>query len=134
MTTTTNAQQGRTNRRRGGDAERELAKLLAERLGIAVSRNLQQTRDGGYDLLLTGWSLEVKRAVARSRLADWWRQTVQQAEQAKRKPALAYRLDRRPWRVIVALADVMPTAGGQSPDLTAELCIDGFALLVRELL
>ena len=133
MTQKTKVQQGKTNRRRGCNSERELAKLLFDRLGVAVSRNLQQTRDGGYDLLLTGWSLEVKRAT-RPRLADWWRQTVQQAEQARLKPALAYRLDRRPWRVVVALADVMPAAGGQSPDLTAELCIDGFALLVRELL
>lgn len=120
-------------RNKGAGGERELARLLTDRLGCLVTRNLQQARAGGHDLLLPGWSLEVKRA-ARPRLADWWLQTVTQAETARLKPALAYRLDRRPWRVVVALADLLPTAGGQSALLTAELCLDGFALLVRETL
>ena len=47
---------------KGKSAERELAKLLGDHLGLELSRNLDQTRDGGYDLIgLPGIALEVKR-------------------------------------------------------------------------
>ena len=50
-------------RTKGAGGERELARLLQEHLGIPVNRNLQQTRQGGADLIdVPGWAIEVKRA------------------------------------------------------------------------
>ena len=118
-------------RRKGKKGENELARLLSAELGVLVSRNLAQAREGGNDLLLPGWSLEVKRA-ARPRLAEWWQQTLQQAEQSGNRPALAYRIDRHDWRVVVRLADLADNYAGQPNHVTAELCIDGFTLLIRE--
>ncbi len=120
-----------SQRRKGRAAEQELSRLLSEQLGIRMARNLAQTRDPGADLVLPGWSLEVKRA-ARPRLAEWWQQTLTQAEQAGTRPALAYRLDRQPWRVVVRLADLADNLSTQPDGLTAELCLTGFCLIVRE--
>ena len=39
-----------SERRKGADGERELAKLLYDRLGVELKRNLEQSRNGGYDL------------------------------------------------------------------------------------
>lgn len=118
-------------RRKGHDGERELARLLRHHLGTDVRRNLEQTRSGGHDLEVAGFALEVKRAatVTEAKVRTWWRQALAQAERARLTPALAYRADRQPWAVRVPLARL----GIDAPDgLTADLCVDGFAALVRE--
>lgn len=120
-------------RRKGANGERELARLLREHLGADVTRNLLQTREGGADLNgLTGWALEVKRA-ATPRLADWWQQTCAQAQATGQRPALAYRLDRRPWRVVVALRDVAACFENAPLSMRLETDLEGFAALVLEL-
>ena len=66
-------------RRKGKVGELEVVRLLRELLGANVARNLEQSRQGGADLLgLPGWAIEVKRA-ARPRLSEWWVQTCSQA-------------------------------------------------------
>ncbi|MDG4595873.1 MAG: hypothetical protein P9F75_09315 [Candidatus Contendobacter sp.] len=122
------------SQRKGKEGERELTRLLRELLGADVARNLMQSRDGGADLLgLPGWALEVKRA-ARARLSEWWLQTCQQAEAAGLRPALAYRLDRQPWRVVIALRHV--AAGFENAPLTLRLetDVEVFAALAREVM
>lgn len=117
--------------RKGKQGERELARLLSDHLGTAVKRNLGQSRDGGFDLLIPGWSLEVKRA-AMPRVSEWWEQTLMQAEKSKLRPVLAYRQDFKPWHFVIRLADLVTTLAGQPDGVTAELCIDGFCMVVRE--
>jgi len=113
--------------------ELEVAALLREFLGTAVVRNLTQAGDGGHDLIgLPGWSAEVKRA-ATPRIAEWWPQAARQANGCK--PALLYRVDRYPWRAVLALADAVPGFEGQSRDgltWTLETSLEAFAALVRE--
>jgi hypothetical protein len=120
-------------RRKGKRGELEVAALLRDHLGASVVRNLTQVRDGGHDLIgLPGWSAEVKRA-AQPRVPEWWRQTVGQADGAR--PVLLYRTDRRPWRAVVALADVVPGFEGQARGevtWTLESSLEVFAALVRE--
>ncbi len=127
---------GMTDSRRKGEAgEREAALLLQDLLGTAVVRNLTQTRDGGHDLIgIAGWSVEVKRA-AKPRIAEWWAQAARQANGAR--PVLIYRIDRRPWRAVIALRDVVPGFEGQPRDdltWTLEASLEVFAALVREAL
>jgi hypothetical protein len=97
--------------RKGKHDELEVAALLRNLLGTAVVRNLTQVRDGGHDLLgLPGWSAEVKRACT-PRVHQWWRQAVAQAGEVR--PVLFYRLDRKPWRAVIALTDAVPGFEGQ---------------------
>ena len=110
----------------------EIARLLRELLGADVTRNLVQSREGGADLLgVPGWAVEVKRA-ARARLSEWWLQTCQQAESTGQKPALFYRLDRQPWRCVVALRHVATGFESAPLALRLETDVDVFAALVRE--
>lgn len=121
-------------RRKGADGERELARLLREHLGADVTRNLIQARQGGADLLgLDGWAIEVKRAV-RPRLTEWWLQTCTQAEVTGQRPALFYRLDRQPWRVVVALRHVATGFDHAPLAMRLETDVEVFAALAREFL
>ena len=67
-----------------------------------IQRNLEQTRSGGGDcaISLGGTSLEIKRQ-ERSNLPAWLAQAREQA--GEDVPALAYRANRQPWRVLVEL-------------------------------
>lgn len=119
-------------RRKGATGERELARLLRDLLGADVLRNLDQPRQGGADLLgISGWAIEVKRA-ARPALPAWWQQTCEQADRCQCKPALAYRLDRHPWLVVVALRHIANGFENAPMALRIETDLDVFAALVRE--
>ncbi|MBF0371624.1 MAG: hypothetical protein HQL52_19480 [Magnetococcales bacterium] len=124
---------GMKSRRKGATGERELAALLRDHLGLNVTRNLQQSRDGGHDLSGLALALETKRA-AKPLLKAWWVQTCEQAKTAGLVPCLAYRLDRQPWRFVMALADLIPDCENQprSLELTANLSLESFCLLARE--
>ena len=99
---------GKINSRAKGKAgERELINelkvLLPPELTSELTRNLDQTRDGGHDILGLGdWALEVKRyaEVLPADLERFWKQATEQARKDEKRPALAYRQDRRPWRVV----------------------------------
>ena len=55
---------GKAQRTKGAAGEREICDLIFQNLGIQVHRNLSQTRDGGADIKLNPYSLEVKRRAA----------------------------------------------------------------------
>ena len=121
------------SRNKGKGGERELARLLRDEMGFDVTRNLNQTRDSGHDILgLEPFALEVKREQT-IRLPAWWRQAVSQAEAAGMKPALAYRLDRKGWRVRIPL-DALIEGLGPVDDLewTADISLAAFCAVVRE--
>ena len=99
-------------RSKGQRGEREAAAVLngwsdevTGYLGLpslVLSRNLDQTRLGGYDLTGIDWlALEVKRQENLS-LPAWWRQAVKQAK-GDQVPMLMYRQSRQPWRFLVRL-------------------------------
>ncbi|MDG4605620.1 MAG: hypothetical protein P9D89_06005, partial [Candidatus Contendobacter sp.] len=66
------------------------------------------------------------------RLSDWWLQTCSQAEASGQRPALFYRLDRQPWRCVVALRHVATGFENASLRLRLETDVEVFAALVRE--
>jgi Holliday junction resolvase len=91
---------GRGRRNKGKQGEREFAKLLGEGLGIEFSRNLDQVRNGGYDLIgLKQLAIEVKRCETLC-IGSWWKQAKSQAKEDQ-TPVLAYRQSRKDWTVIV---------------------------------
>lgn len=59
---------GKAQRTKGAAGEREVCDLILRDLGIEVHRNLQQTRDGGADIKLKPFSIEVKRRSDREHL------------------------------------------------------------------
>jgi hypothetical protein len=86
------------SRAKGAQGEREFCKALGEYLGDALveplKRNLEQTRNGGHDILgLEGWALEIKRykVVKESDIKAFWEQAVEQAKRVGATPVLAYR-------------------------------------------
>ena len=120
---------GSMSRRKGAAGERELFALLEEHLGIAIKRNLEQTRGGGADSYdLPGYAIEVKR-VEQLAVDRWWSQAVMQAGRAI--PVLAYRQSRQPWRFVVPLEWVQGFEMTR-PEYVATLGLHEFVYLVRE--
>lgn len=120
---------GRGKRNKGANAERELLRIIGDRLGIPLSRNLTQTRNGGADCLdLPGVALEVKRC-EQLQLNQWWRQAQRQAPAGK-IPVLAYRQSRKPWAIVVPLAWL--TGLDFSPTATAVIDLDSFCELLTQ--
>lgn len=136
------------SRNKGASGERELSALVHEHLGVKLVRNLEQSRGGGYDLVPVGdnnvadvmsrMAIECKRysTVTPALLERFWDQASRQADQSAKTPVLAYREDRRDWRVVVPLYLIDKTAfnpeWATTFTWTAELSIEAFCALVRE--
>ena len=91
-----------SQRSKGARGEREVARIISDLLGFAVSRRCRQ-HDNDCDLEgVPGWSVEVKNhsKVTRSLLQSWWEQADAQA--GERKPCLWYKRAPGWWRVIWA--------------------------------
>lgn len=95
-----------TNAKRKGNAgEVEFCKLIVENLGIDVHRNLQQTRDGGADIKLKPYSIEVKRRAAIGNIYDWMNQASAGCDTAER-PIVVCRADRKQWLAILPIEEL----------------------------
>lgn len=92
---------GKRSRNKGATGERELAALLTDALGFVVQRKLGQARDGGDDIQVGKYRIEVKRREA-LRLDEWCKQ-VEEAARPGDVPVVAYRRNGQPWRVVVPL-------------------------------
>jgi len=126
---------GALSRRKGATGERELRRLLEAELGVEIVRNLDQTRDGGHDLLGLPWAIECKRVrrATRGDLAAWWAQTVAQADRAGLRPVLCYREDRGEWLVVLHLADLHPGfERWPGFEWTATITVHSFCAVARE--
>jgi len=119
-------------RTKGATAEREFCRLIRENLGDDVSRNLDQTREGGGDIVLRNMLIEVKHHKTPS-IGQWWRQCVESAKRKGALPVLAYKINRKGWRVIVPMAEAWDTGHEwrESLEYTQELYLPGFWLYCR---
>jgi len=125
---------GAKERRKGGDGERELRRLLAAELGDGVVRELGASRDGGHDISGVGpFALECKRA-EKLQIREWWAQACRQAEAVGKLPALAYRQSRREWTFVVPLSCILGNRSEWESQSVAYVHIDGFVQIARELL
>lgn len=125
------------SRAKGKSGERELIgelkKLLPSEMTSELTRNLDQTRDGGHDILgLDGWALEVKRyaEVLPADLERFWQQAVEQARNNESRPALCFRQDRRAWRTVVHVSELGFHQDEDSYGETVEMSLQLFAKLV----
>lgn len=113
------------SRTKGASAEREFCRLIHAHLGAALARNLEQSRNGGHDLIAPGddpisaalnrYAIECKRyrTITPGLLAGFWRQAEDQASRCGKAPVLAYRADRQQWRVLVPLRCLNAKAFGE---------------------
>ena len=94
---------GKSQRIKGSSAEREIAALLSEALGVPLRRTLGQARDGSEraDLELPPYSIEVKRRARIAGLYDW----IAQASEAAGIPVVACRADGKDWLIVMRLPD-----------------------------
>lgn len=102
-----------SQRRKGAAGERELAAMLSEELGWVVSRNLGQARDGGDDLTIGKFRVEVKR---RKRISVY--EFVEQVEATcgpSDVPIVAMRGDGKKWLVLMRLEDALPLIRNELP-------------------
>ena len=90
----------KASRNKGQEGEREVCKLLGDAVGLTLNRTLDQTRDGGCDIICGDWAVEVKRQ-ERLNLKDWWGQAVHQAKAIDKHPVLFYRQSRDTWKVVM---------------------------------
>ena len=96
---------GKSQRTKGAAGERDICDLILRDLGIEVHRNLQQTRDGGADIKLKPFSIEVKRRAAIGNIYDW----VDQAERGcefPERPIVVCRADRKKWLAIMTIDEL----------------------------
>lgn len=124
---------GAKSRRKGSSAELQFAAMATEALGEKFQRKLGQARDGGGDIDIGPFLVEVKaQFVIRER--EWWKQACASAKAAGKLPALAYKLHRQGWRVVVPLPEAWATeqCWREELDYTATLRPAGFWMRVRE--
>ncbi len=120
---------GKMQRNKGASFEREIVNLLID-AGFNASRNLSQTRDGGFDVIVNGVdvAIECKRA-AKPLFNGWWQQTVDQA--GNLHPILIYKLDRQQIRARVMLNMI---DAAHSEDHVIEVGFETLIYLMRELI
>lgn len=126
---------GSRSRNKGAAGERELILAIEEWTGIRLERNLAQSFGGGHDLIgLDHWAIECKRyaEITDSDKKRFWHQAVFQARSVGKAPAVCFRADRQPWRVLVLFeweADIFLPEDYRS---TAEISLELFCGLIRE--
>ena len=100
---------GKSQRTKGAAGERELCHILSTELGAAVHRNLSQSRDGGCDISVGGYRVEVKRRARIGSLYEWMNQAEASCS-AGNLPVVVCRADGKGWLAVVPFEDWMRLA------------------------
>jgi len=126
---------GRMSRNKGASGERELIHAIYDETGIRLERNLAQSFGGGHDLIgLDHWAIECKRyaTISNADKAAFWAQAVKQAKRVCKEPAVCFRADRAPWRVLVAYPEHRELFELEDFNCTSEISLELFCGLIRE--
>lgn len=102
---------GRAERQKGARGENEYAALLAEALGMPIRRKLGQARDGGDDIEVGPFRIEVKRR--ETLRIDNWCEQVEACIGPGQIPVVAYRRNGQPWRVVLRNDDFLRLMRGE---------------------
>jgi hypothetical protein len=90
---------------KGKNGEREFCIWLEKNFHLPErpKRNLEQTREGGYDIYVKPFLFEVKR-VEKIERDKWWKQVVKASEQIENSvPVVAYRQNRHKWNFLISI-------------------------------
>lgn len=92
----------------GQNFERKMAKKFNESFGIDCQRNLQQSINGGDDLLgVPFFSIELKKHKTKA-IGTWWRQCEESARRQGKTPVLIYEMPRQKPTVVMRVTDISP--------------------------
>lgn len=88
---------------KGKAGEREFCKWLDSNFDLPKlpTRNLDQTREGGTDVIYPPFAFEVKRREVID-LQSWWIQAKKDATVLGLEPVVAFRQNRKPWEFLVS--------------------------------
>jgi hypothetical protein len=101
----------RAQRDKGARGENEYAALLSEALGMPIRRKLGQARDGGDDIEVGPFRIEVKRREALR--IDAWCEQVEACAGPGQIPVVAYRRNGQEWRVVLRNDDFLRLMRGE---------------------
>lgn len=94
----------KSQRTKGANGEREICRLLFKELGIDAKRNLSQTREGGCDISVGTFDIEVKRRKRIGQVYDWINQVQEASADPHRTPVVFARADGKEWLSILPLS------------------------------
>jgi len=99
-------------RSKGASGEREFCKWLLRTFNLEElpTRNLEQVRSGGTDIILPPFAFEVKR-VEKPDWESFWCQSVIAARKLELEPIVAHRFNRKPWTFLIS-ADCIGVPNG----------------------
>lgn len=92
----------KSQRTKGAAGEREVCHIIRDELGIECHRNLEQTREGGCDISLPPFCIEVKRRRRISNIYEWLKQAENSCQTGER-PVTVFRADGKGWIAAVPL-------------------------------
>lgn len=95
-----------TQKNKGARGEREICTLIREHLGIKAVRNLMQTREGGADIKLNPYSIEVKRRARIGLVYDWMNQARAECL-GEERPLVVCRADGKEWLAIMPIEELL---------------------------
>jgi len=98
------------SRNKGRAGEQECCRILRDEFPMfEVNRNwMAQSAEGGADVVIPGWAIEIKRHKTASDIKNWWTQAAVQAMRVDAKAVLLYRVDRGEWMAMMSLHDLRP--------------------------
>ena len=129
-------------RTKGQNFERKMAKKFNESFGLTCDRNLQQSINGGDDLIgVPFFSIELKKHNTRS-IGTWWKQCKASATSQNKMPVLIYEMPRAKPTVVMEveavrcvfgnMVDSMPKAPGRLfVGTLVEMSWDQFCVVFR---
>jgi Holliday junction resolvase len=125
------------SREKGKRGEREVAAIISDLLGVSASRRVRQ-REGDSDILgVPGWCIEVKRwgSLHACEVNRAWAQAVEQAQRDGGIPALFFRANYQPWRVMWPLSVLLTMQSADmwvEPQWAAQTTPEAWAAVARE--
>jgi hypothetical protein len=92
---------------KGSSGEREMCAWLINNLHVDAKRNLEQTRDGGIDIIIPPFGVEVKRCETLN-LKDWWIQakTACLNHPDDLMPVVAFRQNKSKWEFLISATNI----------------------------
>lgn len=104
---------GKSQRTKGAAGEREVCAILRDTLGVDAHRNLSQTRDGGTDIAVGRFRIEVKRRAKIGNVYEWMAQSENSCREPGQIPVVCARADGKQWLAIVNLDDFCRLMGNE---------------------
>lgn len=93
-------------RSKGQNFERKMSKMFNESFGLSTERNLQQSINGGDDLIgVPFFSIELKKHNTKT-IGTWWKQCAESARRQSKMPVLIYEMPRQKPTVVMRIEDV----------------------------